>query len=104
MGDSIEKLMEKYASNEFFDLLQFRKYVRGLPKEYRQNLEITKLESAINEIDKTILNMGRGTLSVSEIAKGTYKEQIDSAVLNQVLDSIGEKEMAKQVDFINDRK
>ncbi|MFZ2125739.1 MAG: DEAD/DEAH box helicase [Candidatus Saccharimonadales bacterium] len=62
MGKTTEEIVSTF-SNNFSDLLRFRKYFRHLPKEYRKTIDFYRLEQKINSIDDTALNIGRTILS-----------------------------------------
>ena len=51
-----------------------RTYINQLPKQYRHGINIMKLENLINEIDSTVLNQGKGSLSIEEIRDGISKQ------------------------------
>ena len=53
-------------------MLQFRKYVKSLPKQYRKGL--TKINDRIREIDKTAIDGFRGDVSKEEISEELEKE------------------------------
>ena len=59
----LSEILEKKSIGEiikgmkFYELLQFRRYIRHLPKELRNNINISKLEKKINNIDSTALNI-----------------------------------------------
>lgn len=58
-GENIEQILkhrEVYFQN-FNNLLQFRIYIKRLPRKYRKNINISTLEEKINNIDKTVLNI-----------------------------------------------
>ena len=83
-GKDITELQEKYT-NSFADLLQFRKYIKSLPKQYRQNFKISELDNKINEIDETALNYGRGNITTKIIDKNTQNEQLDLNAMKNAL-------------------
>lgn len=58
----------------FRELMQMRTYINQLPKQYRHGINIMKLENLINEIDSTVLNQGKGSLSIEEIRDGISKQ------------------------------
>lgn len=62
MGKTTEEIVSNFSKN-FSDLLQFRKYFRHLPKEYKKTIDFYRLEQTINRIDETALNIGRTILS-----------------------------------------
>lgn len=87
LGKNLNDMLEKYCS-AFQDLLQFRKYVYGLPRRYRVNMRIAELEKIINDEDVTVLNVGRGSISISEIKDGISEEILDTESCNRVLNEI----------------
>lgn len=91
LGKNLNYMLEEYCS-AFQDLLQFRKYVYGLPRRYRVNMKIAELEKIINDQDVTALNVGRGAISISEIQDGISEEILDTESCNRVL-----SEMASSV-------
>lgn len=92
-GESPEDILRQYADpSRFYDMLQFRKYVKSLPKKYRKGL--TKITDRINEIDDTVLNVYRGRVPVKEIGEELYKEgRLNADNISQTLN--------KQVNFKN---
>lgn len=87
LGKNLNDMLEKYCS-AFQDLLQFRKYVYGLPRRYRVNMRIAELEKIINDEDVTVLNVGRGSISIGEIQDGISEEILDTESCNRVLNEI----------------
>lgn len=53
-------------------MLQFRKYVKSLPKRYRKGL--TKINSMIREIDETAIDEARGSARVEDILEELEQE------------------------------
>ena len=65
-------------------MLQFRKYVKSLPKTYRKGL--TKINDKIREIDETAIDGFRGSVSVEEISEKLEQEgKLDAKSVMQVL-------------------
>lgn len=87
LGKNLNTMIEKYCSS-FQDLLQFRKYVYNLPRKYRVNMQIAELEKIINDEDLTVLNVGRGAISISEIQDGISEEILDTESCNRVLNEM----------------
>ena len=83
-GKDITQLEEKYTK-DFNDLLQFRKYLKALPRKYRRNIDITQLEEELNRIDYTALNYGRGNLTVKDIGENIQEELLSSDDLKDAL-------------------
>lgn len=104
LGTDLDILVEKHCSS-FQDLLQLRKYMYALPRKYRQYVEISQLETMINSRDSTTLNLGRGALSISEIARGVREEQLETErirdVFNKMTSQQGSNEQKLQY-YIND--
>lgn len=72
-GIEPDEVLEKYGlSGGFYDMLQFRKYVKALPRQYRRGL--TKINDKIREIDETAIDGFRGSVSVEEVSKELEKE------------------------------
>lgn len=84
-GIDPDEILEKYGmSSNFTDMLQFRKYVKALPKKYRKGL--TKINDRIREIDETAIDGFRGSVSVEEISKQLEQEgKLDGKSVMQVL-------------------
>lgn len=84
-GIEPEEILQKYGmSGDFNDMLQFRKYVKSLPKTYRKGL--TKINDKIREIDETAIDGFRGSVSVEEISKKLEQEgKLDVKNVMQVL-------------------
>lgn len=68
MGKTTEQIVSTF-SESFSDLLQFRKYFRHLPKEYKKGIDFYKLERTINSIDHTALNIDRSAFTIADIMK-----------------------------------
>lgn len=111
-GTSPDEILEKYAStDDFYGMLQFRKYVKALPKQYRKGL--TKINDKIRSIDETAIDGFRGEVSVEEIGKGLEKEhklekENVMEVLNRYAESketLGEKNViAEELGEADDRR
>lgn len=84
-GIEPEEVLQKYGmSGNFNDMLQFRKYVKSLPKTYRKGL--TKINDKIREIDETAIDGFRGSVSVEEISEELEQEgKLDVKSVMQVL-------------------
>lgn len=84
-GIEPEEILQKYGmSGNFNDMLQFRKYVKSLPKTYRKGL--TKINDKIREIDETAIDGFRGSVSVEEISEELEQEgKLDVKSVMQVL-------------------
>ena len=68
MGKTTEQIITTF-SESFSDLLQFRKYFRHLPKEYKKGIDFYKLERTINSIDHTALNIDRSAFTIADIMR-----------------------------------
>lgn len=84
IGTTMDDMINKYC-NSFRDLLQLRKYVYSLPREYRQNVGIDELEDRINSIDSIALNLQRGAISIDAIAEGVKEQQFEREEMNNIL-------------------
>lgn len=71
-GMAPDEILERYGtSGSFADMLQFRKYVKSLPKRYRKGL--TKINDKIREIDETAIDEYRGSILVDNITEQLEK-------------------------------
>lgn len=72
-GATVKELQDSYLGdqNNFRDLLQFRKYLRHLPRKYRRTLDLKSLDDEINQIDWTALNLNRGALKTEDLKETT---------------------------------
>ncbi|MBQ2695188.1 hypothetical protein IJG04_00915 [Candidatus Saccharibacteria bacterium] len=52
---------------DFRSLLQFRKYLKRLPKKYRKKVDFAGLERMIDSIDDTATRVERGIVSMEEV-------------------------------------
>ena len=98
-GIEPEEILQKYGmSGNFNDMLQFRKYVKSLPKTYRKGL--TKINDKIREIDETAIDGFRGSVSVEEISEKLEQEgKLDAKSVMQVLkDQKDMQRMNEQAD------
>ena len=84
-GIDPEDILEKYGmSGNFNDMLQFRKYVKALPKKYRKGL--TKINDKIREIDETAIDGFRGSVSAEKISEQLEQEgKLESKIVMKVL-------------------
>ena len=64
--------------------------MRALPKKYRKNINIAEVEENINEIDSTVLNLGRGGLTVEEIRDNIGKELTSGDAIRESLNHMAE--------------
>lgn len=72
-GIEPEEILERYGvSQNFYDMLQFRKYVKSLPKQYRKGL--TKINDIIREIDETAIDGYRGSVTTNAIGEQLRNE------------------------------
>lgn len=103
-GIEPEEILQKYGmSGNFNDMLQFRKYVKSLPKKYRKGL--TKINDRIREIDETAIDGFRGSVSVEEISEELEQEgKLDGKSVMQVLkDQEDMKKMNERADIIEEQ-
>ena len=56
-GFSEQDILCKNNIYDFYGLLQFRKYVKQLPKKYRKNISLEKIENKIREIDNSVFKI-----------------------------------------------
>ena len=92
VGKELDEILNVYCKNQnnddngynFYRLLQIRKYLRSLPKKYKKNLKICDIDSIINGIDDTALNIRRGAITPDQI--------------NGVVQEIGSQEMINLAD------
>ena len=87
LGEDLDKLIKSYGKS-FSNLLEFRQYILGLPKVYRQSIDLVELENRINSIDPTVLNFERGILSTDEIASGVREELLETDELKEALNTM----------------
>ncbi len=102
-GIDPEEILQKYGmSGNFNDALQFRKYVKSLPKKYRKGL--TKIDDRIREVDETAIDGFRGSVSVEEIIDELEQEgKLDGRSVMQVLkDHENMRGMSEQIDIIEE--
>ena len=103
-GIEPEEILQKYGmSGNFNDMLQFRKYVKSLPKKYRKGL--TKINDRIREIDETAIDGFRGSVSVEEISEELEQEgKLDGRSVIQVLkDQENMRKMNERADIIEEQ-
>lgn len=66
------KILERYANpRDFYQMLEFRKYVKGLPKKYKKGL--TRINNMVRDIDSTAID-GFGFVDFSEIGQELKEE------------------------------
>ena len=84
-------------------MLQFRKYVKALPKKYRKGL--TKINDKIRQIDETAIDGFRGSVSVQEISKQLEKEgKLDGkSIINVLNEQESIQKMSKRADRIDEQ-
>lgn len=103
-GIDSNDIVEEYGmSGNFNDMLQFRKYVKNLPKRYRKGL--TKINSKIREIDEFAIDGFRGSISVGEI--GEQLEQEGKLSRKNVMNVLKEQEnmqrMKERIGIIDEQ-
>lgn len=97
-------ILDEYANPQnFYDMLQFRKYVKSLPKQYRRGL--TKIEEMIREIDDMAIDAYRGSVSTSEISKQLKKENRLSAgnIMKVLKDQETIMKMSEKADILEEQ-
>ena len=95
LGVDSDEILEKYgSSNNFNELLQFRKYVASLPRKYR--IGLTKINEKVRERDEFAIDGFRGSVSIEEISESLEKEgKLDGKNVQQVLN---EQEYMKKLN------
>ena len=90
-------------TNSFYDMLQFRKYVKSLPKRYRKGL--TKINSMIREIDETAIDEARGSARVEDILEELEQEnRLNATNIMKVLkNQETAMRMNKQADILEEQ-
>ena len=90
-----EEIIYDYAtsSENFYDMLQFRKYVKSLPKQYRKGL--TRISTLIRDIDETALDEFRGSIPVEKVEKRL--EQDGKLAGKNVMKVLKEQENSKKM-------
>ncbi len=90
-----EKILHDYAtsSENFYNMLQFRKYVKSLPKQYRKGL--TQISTLIRDIDETALDEFRGSVPVEKVEKRL--EQDGKLAGKNVMKVLKEQENSKKM-------
>ena len=73
-GAELDEILDWYiaSTGNFYNLLQFRKYVKSLPKQYRKGL--TKINDSIRNIDETAIDGFRGKIAIDEIIETLESE------------------------------
>ena len=101
--DSNDILEEYGMSGNFTDMLQFRKYVKNLPKKYRKGL--TRINDKIREIDEIAIDGFRGSISVEKVGKQLEQEgKLNGKNVMKVLkeqESI--QRMSERIDIIDEQ-
>ena len=103
-GVEPEQILEEYGtSGSFFDMLQFRKYVKLLPKKYRKGL--TRIDDIIRDIDETAIDRYRGSVSIEEIDEELEKEgKLDGESVMKVLrEQKDMQKMYERADIIDEQ-
>lgn len=93
-GTSPDIILGEFApQNNFYKMLQFRKYVMSLPKEYRQGL--TKITDVIRKIDRTAIEGYRGKVSTQSISETLETEQkMSKENIRQVIQELKDQKSA----------
>ena len=103
-GIDSEDILERYGmSGSFNDMLQFRKYVRSLPKRYRKGL--TEINDRIREIDETAIDGFRSSVSVKEIIEQLELEgKLESkSVMNVLKEQESMQRMNERVGIMEEQ-
>jgi len=103
-GTQPEEVLEKYGvSGSFYDMLQFRKYVKSLPKQYRKGL--TEMDDRIREIDETAIDGFRGSVSVHEISEQLEREgrYIGRNIMKTLKDQEAMQKRQERIDRIEEQ-
>lgn len=103
-GVEPDKILSKYAnSDNFYNMLQFRKYVKSLPRKYR--IGLTGISSMIREIDETAIDEFREDSLVEEILEELEEEnRLNGDNIMQVLKTQKNiKQMAERVDVMEEQ-
>ena len=78
--------INEFVSSDFYELLQFRKYIKSLPKQYRKGM-LKEIERNIRTIDEIAIDGYRGSISVDNITKQLDSEgKLDRNNVNKVLE------------------
>ncbi len=88
---------------DFYDLLQFRKYVKSLPKKYRKGL--TKINDMIDDIDETAMGGFGEKLDINEVIETLEMEGKLSGVnvMRVLKEQELEQKMAERADIIDEQ-
>lgn len=76
VGDDPIDLLTKENGHNLGGLLTTRQTLRALPRKYRKNIDFARLDKRINSIDETVLNAGRGALSVEQIKENVGERRV----------------------------
>ena len=78
LSDDSDVGAQDWDGYDCFDLntlLQYRRRIMSLPARYRKEFDIAAIDRSINNLDETVLNSGRGALSVAEIQENIKEEK-----------------------------
>ena len=91
------------STGNFYDLLQFRKYVKSLPKQYRKGL--TKINDMIGDIDETAIGGFRGKIDIHEMLETLETEGKLSGVnvMKVLKEHELEQKIIKKADIIDEQ-
>ena len=91
------------STENFYDLLQFRKYVKSLPKQYRKGL--TRINDIIDNIDETAMGGFGEKLDINEVIETLEMEEKLSGVnvMRVLKEQELEQKMAERVDIIDEQ-
>ena len=103
-GTNPDVILRRYGISEnFYNMLQFRKYVKSLPKEYRKGL--TKINDIIREIDETAIDGYRGSVSTKDIGEQLREEsRLTGKNIKQILhEQEAIKRMSEKAEIIEEQ-
>ena len=104
-GAEPDTIINRYiaSTGNFYDLLQFRKYVKSLSKQYRKGL--TKINDMIDDIDEMAIGGFRGRLDINEVIEILEMEGKLSGVnvMRVLKEQELEQKMAERADIIDEQ-
>ena len=104
-GAEPDTIINRYiaSTGNFYDLLQFRKYVKSLSKQYRKGL--TKINDMIDDIDEMAIGGFRGRLDINEVIEILEMEEKLSGVnvMRVLKEQELEQKMAEMANIIDEQ-
>lgn len=104
-GAEPDTIINRYiaSTGNFYDLLQFRKYVKSLSKQYRKGL--TKINDMIDDIDEMAIGGFRGRLDINEVIEILEMEGKLSGVnvMRVLKEQELEQKMAEMANIIDEQ-